>query len=942
MTACSLILLAVLQTGSLWEIHLEGTPREGPLLVPSEPSGMAVLIPLGDHGLGGWDASGAPLPGYPVSPGSGVTMRPAFFSHYDGRDLIAYASSDGAVHAIGLDGIEATGWPFQTGSSVITGISAVDLDNDDIPELAFGTSDYRIHLLDPDGRELDGWPLEMDALLLWQPSELPLGGGSERGLVCAMNNSRIHLFRRSGEGLPGWPVNPGFPVGSIPISIDIDSDGLANVVFATQNRKISVIDIHGAPAPGWPFQLDARPVPGGAAGGHLEPRGINLVYAVSTIDSLVYLLNGDGSLAGTWRWPNYAGGVPSPPIMVNTDYGPAVVAGSDAGLIYAWNEDGFPVPGFPIEHGEPVSFAPAAGDLDGDGSIELVVIGRSGLLAAYRVSSYSETAGTWPQTLADEGNSGTYRCSTLPVATIGQMTGEYTGTVEIPYAICGGEYTGISVAFSTNAGFEWIDTGNYRDLGTRIEWSTEEDLNSADEVQCMVKITPYCELGSGESGMSAIFHVDNNIPPTLYLSPPVDLGDGRYELPYAVDDPEGDIIQLQAQFSFDEGQSWNLAHLSGSTLEIEPWFYGEPVIWNAQRDLGLVDIHDIFLRIRAADIDPGPWEIVENLQIDTDRLPSAQIITPTDEVSGRIRLGVRVSDPKTNPLATDYEYSTDGGSTWFSATVLEADVNVIAGFSYEIIWESQIDLPEIDEVRVRFRAAPPDSGGGIAVPSSPFHVDNNSLPSVVINSPGTYDVFKGLVPVRFSISDRETDDVRLGLEFRICGTTGWLTAHGLQNTGPFSQAAYNTVLRWNSAQDLPEARILDVDIRLLAMDGDTVYSDIVSPITLNNTGLPIVTQASLSGMDDNSGAALFSFELLDNDGRTIDLTVSFSIDNGLSWHAATVSGDLFSLSPLSYKGTFQWHYRTDLNGGSSSVFLRITPESGDLNGRPILLETTLR
>jgi M6 family metalloprotease-like protein len=43
------------------------------------------------------------------------------------------------------------------------------------------------------------------------------------------------------------------------------------------------------------------------------------------------------------------------------------------GRIYAWDEELSPLPGFPVEIGEPVESQPALGDIDGDGYLEIVV-----------------------------------------------------------------------------------------------------------------------------------------------------------------------------------------------------------------------------------------------------------------------------------------------------------------------------------------------------------------------------------------------------------------------------------------------------------------------------------------------------------------------------------------------------------------------------------------
>ncbi len=267
------------------------------------------------------------------------------------------------------------------------------------------------------------------------------------------------------------------------------------------------------------------------------------------------------------------------------------------------------------------------------------------------------------------------------------------------------------------------------------------------------------------------------------METPEKIDDSRYLLRYAVEDPEGDIIQLQAQFSTDDGNTWDLMHLGGSSLEIEPWFYGEPVVWNAVRDLGHVDVDNVQIRIRAADADPGPWYFIHGLRIDTNRLPSAQIIAPWTS-AGQGQLGVRLSDPDQNLLDVAYQYSPDGGTSWFPATVIEAEEAGTARYEYEIIWSR---TPIFPASTAPGKNASPAIGqkhrhsGSI----SPFHLDNNSPPTVRIESPSRYDVFRGVVPVRFALSDRENDDIKLNLEYRIHGAEEtWHIARGLMSRGP--------------------------------------------------------------------------------------------------------------------------------------------------------------
>ncbi|MBD3278727.1 MAG: hypothetical protein GF388_10540, partial [Candidatus Aegiribacteria sp.] len=700
------VLLVLSLTGQApeWEIDIGYLPMSNPLLAENSYGSMDIFVAMGDHGLGGWDGSGQWLGGFPVASENGVSKRPAAFSNSLTGNVVVFSDNAGYVHMVDHSGNEQPGWPVFIGPGIVTGISVVDLNSDLIPEIAFGTADSRVHLLNINGSPVSGWPVELPSKLQWQPAQLSLGGNEGYGLVCALVTTQIYVLSGSGDVLPGWPINTGYACGSIPVTGDIDADGLGDVIFSTYNDRIYAVNSSGSGINGWPFFLDDRSSRGSIAIGHMDPDISGLQIAVSSLDGDVSLINGTGSLAGTWRWPNVTRGIPTSPIICRTGSGLGVVVGCDSGYVYAWNAEGRSINGFPIDLNQPISKPPAAGDIDGDGAQELVVLGRSGRLAVYSLSGISTTAGCWPQMLSDQANSGSYGVSYLPIAMAGDITGEVTGGVTLPYTVEGGNVSGISLAYSMNAGYSWIETGSFRDNGDHVIWFSDEDLPGQDIEECMLKITPYCPDGPGVSGISNIFHVDNNIPPTLYLSTSQEESDGWYLLQYAVEDPESDVIQLQAQYSIDSMQTWQNAHLSGSTFEIPSWFYGEPFQWNAKGDIGYRDLENVAIRVRAADADPGPWSVLGNLHLDSDRLPSAQIIAPVEEVSGSIVLGVRLADPEENPLDVQYQYSVDGGMNWRDATVPESSIPSASSYNYEIVWESEIDIPGFDGYQVEFRA----------------------------------------------------------------------------------------------------------------------------------------------------------------------------------------------------------------------------------------------
>ena len=944
MSTIALLLLIVSGILPIWEIHLDATPRGNAQLISTANSEQVLFIPLGAAGLGAWTSGGMPLPGFPVSSNSGVIWRPSAVPGSTGETLIAYADNEGFTHLIDISGNEAYGWPVHNDCSVITGITVVDLNDDGNFEISYGTSNGMVHLLNLRGENVPGFPVNLQSQLQHQPALISLGGGFNNGLICATNNSKITILGWDGLDLPGWPCLTGYPTGTAPVSGDVNGDGQADIVFASQDGRVHLYSLLGEEQDGWPFFMDARPVAGATAIGLVDFELQLPQIAVASIDSTVYLLNGDGSLAGTWRWPNRTDSRPYQPIISYTGSTPSVIAASSNGTIYAWDASGSRIEGFPLNSPSGINFQPIVGDMNQDGTRELIVIGAGNSVSAYPITSTASAKCMWPVPLGDQYNSGSYGSSFLPIADVEQISGEFSGSVSISYAISGSNWTGISVKYSTDAGYTWNETRNFTEYAGSITWNSTQDLPNEDQRRCLVRITPYSDFGPGESGTSGLLHIDNNRPPEILMESPVKIDDSRYSLGYAVEDPEGDIIQLQAQYSTDNGSTWQTMHLSGSSIEIEPWFYGEPVVWDAVRDIGHVDIENIKVRIRAADADPGSWYFIDGLHIDTDRLPSAQIIAPTTEVQGRVNLGVRLSDPDQNTLDIVYQYSTDGGYSWYPATIIEADQAGIGRYDFDITWESTTDLPGFDGYQVRLQALPSDMNAGIAVPSAPFHLDNNSLPTARITSPSVYDVFRGVVPVSFSLTDIESDDITLNLEYRLHGVEeSWHIAEGLVSKGPFGLSRYNTMLNWNSSVDLPEVSRLDVDIRLIAIEGDSVRSEEVGPITLENTNIPELIRATIANMDMARGQVDIAFELGDRDSRTIDLAIDYSSNNGESWKQATVSGNALGLFPHSYTNTFTWHYGTDIMGARGTVILRITPtyQGGNL-GRPRFIEQVFR
>jgi hypothetical protein len=190
----------------------------------------------------------------------------------------------------------------------------------------------------------------------------------------------------SGAEFPGFPVftetlavhpSPAYASGEVPVpreaviaalaASDLDGDGRVEVVAAGVEGRIYVFDDHGAPYPGFPVSTDRR-LSDPAQRDRLNDTDPGVAAAPTLAD-----LDADGVLE--------------------------ILASGLDGHLYAWRADGSPVPGFPVRLADPARVSvdpatgkatalpgfdvreraakslssPAVGDLDGDGSPEIVV-----------------------------------------------------------------------------------------------------------------------------------------------------------------------------------------------------------------------------------------------------------------------------------------------------------------------------------------------------------------------------------------------------------------------------------------------------------------------------------------------------------------------------------------------------------------------------------------
>jgi hypothetical protein len=364
-------------------------------------SGLALAIlagsPVAHAVVPCWYQAPCNAPGFPLTlPGSGAVSpwngHPviADLGLAGGRKSIVFVTEAGKLWVVNLDGTVPTGFPITLPAHSWGGPAVADLDGDgksDIvvawgvppnvsqtaggfgawknngPGLAFtpmwthSTLDYIGPSGGPDGQP-DG--------IVGTPAIGNVFGDGHSHVVIGGFDEHVYLVDgATGTDKPGWPVWVGDTIWSSPALADLDGDGKLEIIIGT--------DAHNQPV-----------TPG-------------LSFTPTTNGGLLFALNSSGNLL-TGFPRRFDQVIWSAPVVgdINGDGRPEIVFGTGtfyagaAHRVYAVECDGTDAPGWPVAIDGQVTNAPALGDLDGDGKVDVVVTtdnsGPSGKFRIYAIN----------------------------------------------------------------------------------------------------------------------------------------------------------------------------------------------------------------------------------------------------------------------------------------------------------------------------------------------------------------------------------------------------------------------------------------------------------------------------------------------------------------------------------------------------------------------------
>jgi len=351
---------------------------------------------------------GGLVEGYSRYEDDGLASEESYYYYVCARDSMGNVSAPSETLEAWTGPPAMPGWPAELRGAALSSPVAGDASHNGSKEVFLGSKGLEVTGIDVLGQTLAGFPYEGECEVWSSPALADLDGDGtlecivgegkgNKGAACA----RVLVFNHDGTfvnsthnpllepGSPGWPQEVAALIRSVPAIGDLDRDGRPEVVIGTESvpGRLYAFRYDGSPyIEGSPIfaetecQIWAAPclvdldddgtlevvvcdMACGAGGGNLY---------IWNHDGSPYIEGTDGIVdtRGSSYWSSPAVG------DLDNDGSPEIVAVDTRGRVLVWNHDGSPIVGDnPIiaNTGLNTWSSPALADFDGDGTLEITV-----------------------------------------------------------------------------------------------------------------------------------------------------------------------------------------------------------------------------------------------------------------------------------------------------------------------------------------------------------------------------------------------------------------------------------------------------------------------------------------------------------------------------------------------------------------------------------------
>ena len=306
--------------------------------------------------------------GFPFDTPDQVWSSPAVFDiDGDGNKEIIFGDNSGLLHVLSSTGEEIDNFPFNVGDDIWASPAVADLEGDGDTEIIIGSKNKHLYILNSDGSVQ--FDYDSDQWLTGTPALGNIDDDDELEIIFGGYSApagKLFAINPDGSNVPGFPYEMGEIIQRGVALADFNDNGKVDIVCGTDSSNLWLIYDDLTVAEGFPFE-DAlgefRTAPS-----ILNVNDEKIIFAGSK-DNNFYAVNSDGTLRFRIETD---GDVNTSAGFTITENGVGIFFGSNDGTLYGVDQNGNPLVGWPVELEDKVIGSPAFGDLDGDGTPEVV------------------------------------------------------------------------------------------------------------------------------------------------------------------------------------------------------------------------------------------------------------------------------------------------------------------------------------------------------------------------------------------------------------------------------------------------------------------------------------------------------------------------------------------------------------------------------------------
>ncbi|HIE06117.1 MAG TPA: hypothetical protein EYP58_04880 [bacterium (Candidatus Stahlbacteria)] len=273
------------------------------------------------------------------------------------------------------DGSIVQGFPVQIPTEVFVPPVVFDLDGDGQKEIVVGGADRRLYIYHNDGTPMANFPIQLTAEIYSTPV---IYDYSERVIVVVAADGRLFFIDKNGIRSDKLVIPPNVSLTrNGPLVEDFDRDG-QNEVFVAQGNGDLYLSDTGAVRSGWPIRVSLKDTFFDPALGDLDHDGFIEVFTIGR--DKIYGLNPNGSYMDNF------------PILTDTLVAPPLLLGDQGDT--TWFVYGGPAISIKTDRNDSFRYSPLFGfggfsspgifcDLDQDEDYELIAGSDSGIVYAW-------------------------------------------------------------------------------------------------------------------------------------------------------------------------------------------------------------------------------------------------------------------------------------------------------------------------------------------------------------------------------------------------------------------------------------------------------------------------------------------------------------------------------------------------------------------------------